>query len=201
MTDEFLRYLLPCYFLLYFFILVVFKSITVRKQIGKSPIVLTNDDSAHGLIGFYVKCTLGVMAVYIIIFSVFPQWYKYFMPFKFLENEPVKIIAILVALMSLAWIVVAQNNMHQSWRIGIDLQNKTELITNGVYKISRNPIYVGMLVTIAALFFMTPNVLTLLILAVGFVLIQIQIRLEEEYLTKMHGQDFLNYKQKARRWL
>ena len=38
-----------------------------------------------------------------------------------------------------------------------------------------------------------------LFLILGYVLIQIQIRLEEEFLTKEHGQEYLNYKQKVRR--
>lgn len=201
MTNEFLRYFLPVYFLLYFFILVVYKAIVVGKQIGKSPIVLTTDDSAYGLIGFYVKVAMLLLAVYIGVFSLFPLVYEYFMPIKVLENETLRVAALIISTISLVWIVVSQNHMRQSWRIGVDLQNKTELITDGVYKISRNPIYIGMMVTIVSLFLITPNVVTLILSLLTIVLIQIQVRLEEEYLHKMHGQDFLNYKQKVRRFL
>ena len=45
------------------------------------------------------------------------------------------------------------------------------------------------------------DALTLLIAVLGFVLTQIQIRLEEEYLVKMHGNVYLEYKQKVRRML
>ncbi len=37
------------------------------------------------------------------------------------------------------------------------------------------------------------------ILKILYVLIQIQIRLEEEFLTSQHGQKYLTYKQKVRR--
>ena len=201
MTNEFLRYFLPLYFLLYFFVLVVLKTIVIRKQIGKNPIVLTTDDSAYGLIGFYVKFTMLTLVAYIIIFSAFQQWYEYFIPIKLLENERIKLVALFISLAAFFWIVISQNNMRQSWRIGVDLQNRTELITDGVYKISRNPIYVGMIISTAMLFFITPNMLTLLISILSFILIQIQVRLEEEYLTKMHGQEYLNYKQKVRRFM
>jgi protein-S-isoprenylcysteine O-methyltransferase Ste14 len=52
---------------------------------------------------------------------------------------------------------------------------------------------------LVGLFLVTPNALTTLFLVLGYVLIQIQIRLEEEFLTKEHGQAYINYKQKVRR--
>jgi protein-S-isoprenylcysteine O-methyltransferase Ste14 len=49
------------------------------------------------------------------------------------------------------------------------------------------------------LFFTTPNALTGIFLLLGYVLIQIQIRLEEEFLTQQHGAHYLTYKKKVRR--
>ena len=89
--------------------------------------------------------------------------------------------------------------MKNSWRIGIDTDLKTKLVTSGLFSISRNPIFFGMIITLVGLFLTTPNALTILFLILGYVLIQIQIRLEEEFLTKEHGQEYLNYKQKVRR--
>jgi protein-S-isoprenylcysteine O-methyltransferase Ste14 len=45
----------------------------------------------------------------------------------------------------------------------------------------------------------TPNAFTGLFLVLGYILIQIQIRLEEEFLTKEHGHNYEAYKQKVRR--
>ena len=86
--------------------------------------------------------------------------------------------------------------MKNSWRIGIDTETKTELITAGLFQLSRNPIFFGSLI---GLFLTTPNALTGLFLILGYVLIQIQIRLEEEFLTDQHGQKYTEYKQKVRR--
>jgi protein-S-isoprenylcysteine O-methyltransferase Ste14 len=52
---------------------------------------------------------------------------------------------------------------------------------------------------LVGLFLVTPNALTALFLILGYVLIQIQIRLEEEFLGKEQGQAYINYKQKVRR--
>ena len=49
MTD-FLRIILPIYFIIYFGVVFVLKSVMVAKQTGKNPFVLPKDDSAFGLV-------------------------------------------------------------------------------------------------------------------------------------------------------
>ncbi len=89
--------------------------------------------------------------------------------------------------------------MKESWRIGIDTETKTELITKGLFGISRNPIFLGMIVSLIGLFFLTPNAWTLIFVILGYVLIQIQIRLEEEFLIEQHGEKYIEYREKVRR--
>jgi protein-S-isoprenylcysteine O-methyltransferase Ste14 len=51
-------------------------------------------------------------------------------------------------------------------------------------------------------FFLTlPNAVTLLALVLGDVLMQIQVRLEEEFLRNSHGEDYEEYCRKVRRWI
>ena len=52
---------------------------------------------------------------------------------------------LLVAAGGLAVVVVAQAQMGASWRIGID-ERPTELVTHGLFGLTRNPIYLGMLI-------------------------------------------------------
>lgn len=46
-----------------------------------------------------------------------------------------------------------------------------------------------------------PNAVTLAVLVLGDALMQIQVRLEEEYLGRMHGQEYEHYRRQTRRWL
>ena len=193
-----LRLVLPIYFITYFGIAFILKSFIVRNRIGKNPLVLPKDDSVCGLIGRYFKLTLLLIFVYVLVFSFFPLYYAKFLPIKQLENQIVTYSGLGLLLIALIWTTIAQRNMKESWRIGIDTDIKTELVTTGLFAFSRNPIFFGMILSLAGLFLTTPNGLTLLLLILGYVLIQIQIRLEEEFLTKEHGQKYLDYKQKVR---
>jgi hypothetical protein len=53
------------YFLLYFGVAFILKSILIWKRIGKNPIVLPKDDSTYGLVGLYFKITLVLIFLYV----------------------------------------------------------------------------------------------------------------------------------------
>ena len=91
--------------------------------------------------------------------------------------------------------------MGDSWRIGIDAEHKTELVQSGVFRLFRNPIFFGMIVTLLALFLVIPNVVTLVTFLTGTILIGIQVRLEEEYQTRVHGDKYIEYRRSVRRWI
>jgi protein-S-isoprenylcysteine O-methyltransferase Ste14 len=160
---------------------------------------LPKDDSAYGLIGLYFKLTLIAMFIYVLAYSLFPTWHSIFLIIPSLDNETIKYIGLVVLAVSLVWTIIAQGHMKNSWRIGIDTETKTELVTTGLFGLSRNPIFFGMILSLIGLFLVSPNALTFLFLILGYVLIQIQIRLEEEFLTNEHGQKYIDYKHKVRR--
>ncbi|WP_157447950.1 methyltransferase family protein, partial [Chryseobacterium sp. MOF25P] len=112
-----------------------------------------------------------------------------------------KYIGIALLILSLIWILIAQFQMKNSWRIGIDEDLKTELITTGLFNYSRNPIFLGILVSLIGLFFTLPTLISLSFLMITYILIQTQIRLEEEFLLHQHDEIYLQYKAKVRRFL
>ncbi len=199
--DEILRLTLPIYFIIYFGLAFFLKSIIVARRIGKNPLVLPKDDSASGLIGLYFKLTLIAMFIYVLAFAFFPNWHNRFLPIISLDSLTLKYIGLGLLAIALVWTIIAQRQMKNSWRIGIDTETKTELVTTGLFGVSRNPIFFGMVISLFGLFLTTPNALTGLFLILGYILIQIQIRLEEEFLRKEHGQTYINYHQKVRRLL
>ena len=118
---------------------------------------------------------------------------------SYLSFSAFKIIGLILIHISLIWIGIAQYQMSNSWRIGIDEKNKTELVIKGVFSISRNPIFLGMIISILGLFMIVPTALSFCLLITIYFIIQIQIRLEEDFLEKQHRQEYINYKLKTRR--
>ena len=197
--NEFLRIFLPTYFIVYFGIAFVTKSVILAKRIGKNPLVLPKDDSAYGLIGLYFKLTMIFMFVYVLLFAFVPTLYEFFLPIQQLETLTIKYVGFGLLAFAFIWTIIAQGHMKNSWRIGIDTETKTELITQGLFGHSRNPIFFEMIVSLVGLFLTTQNSFTGLFMILGYILIQIQIRLEEEFLKNQHGQNYFTFKQKVRR--
>jgi protein-S-isoprenylcysteine O-methyltransferase Ste14 len=195
-----ISFILPVYFILYFGIAFVAKSLIVAKRIGKNPLVLPEDNSVYGLIGRYFKVMLIAIFLYVLSLALVPSVYSYFLPFPELETVYLKYAGIVLLTIAFILTVIAQSHMKNSWRIGIDEKTSTALITSGLFSYSRNPIFLGMLISLLGLFLTTPNALTSLFLIIGYMLIQIQIVFEEDFLTNQHGQSYIDYKQKVRRF-
>lgn len=90
--------------------------------------------------------------------------------------------------------------MKDSWRIGIDQEEKIQFITSGIFTFSRNPIFLGMLLSLLGLFLVQPNYITLFFFIITNVLIQVQVRLEEEHLQKIYQQKYQTYKNNVERF-
>lgn len=200
MTD-YIKYFLLLYFILFFGIAFFGISYLVSKKINKSPMVLPKDDSAYGLVGLYFKLTLMLLFVYVVTLMFVHDYTSTFLPIVIFEQSWIQYLGIAIMIISFVWVLIAQLQMNDSWRIGIDTTTKTKLVTAGLFRISRNPIFLGMLWSLLGLFMVTPNGFTLLFLVVGYILIQVQIRLEEAFLSQEHGDVYEQYKLKTKRLL
>jgi protein-S-isoprenylcysteine O-methyltransferase Ste14 len=101
---------------------------------------------------------------------------------------------------ALAWI--AQLQMGASWRIGIDADERTELIRGGVYRQIRNPIYLGMVVFVIGQVGLLPSAWTVAAAVALFAGAEIQVRaVEEPYLGAVHSAEFDRWAAQAGRFI
>jgi protein-S-isoprenylcysteine O-methyltransferase Ste14 len=100
----------------------------------------------------------------------------------------------------IAVIALAQAQMGASWRIGIDAA-PTALVTSGLFALSRNPIYTGLLALAASIAALTPASPTIVGLAASVILVSIQARLEERHLLAHHGQAYREYAARVGRFV
>lgn len=198
--NSWLQYFLPIYLVVYFTTAFFWRSYRIWKITGRTPYALGNSDNAHDFVGqLFRLCLLACVGV-VVLYTFWPAGYAYLSPISW-EFPALQYGGVGLLVFSLIWILIAQAQMGTAWRIGIDSSQTTELVQTGIFGRSRNPIFLGMRLTLFGLYLVIPNTLTFLILVLGEVLMQIQVRLEEEFLEKTHGETYKKYRQQVHRWI
>lgn len=111
----------------------------------------------------------------------------------------------------LGWIFIAANiifimpalvRFYKSKNTLVLIKPANSLQTTGVYTLSRNPMYMGLLLLYSGLAFLNGNWWTVLCIPILVLIItNYIIKSEENYLLRAFGAAFIDYKKKVRRWI
>ncbi len=92
--------------------------------------------------------------------------------------------------------------MKDSWRAGISETDKTDLVTDGIYQISRNPAFLGFDMIYIGILCMFFNWILFAVSVFGILMFHLQIvNVEEEFLLKTFGDEYQMYKSRVNRYL
>ena len=84
----------------------------------------------------------------------------------------------------------------------IDPHKTTQLVTNGIYSLSRNPMYIGFLLWLVGYALFLGNIFNFILLPIFVVIVnKLYILPEEVALEKLFGLEFVEYKHRVNRWL
>lgn len=129
-------------------------------------------------------------------------WLDYLWPSAAIPNPVQYVVGAALIVLGVTVLAIA---MRQFRKAGTNVQTwkpTTALVTNGFYRFSRNPIYVALSLIYAGIGIAADNlwVLGLLIPLLAVIRYGV-IALEERYLERKFGQEYLSYKASVRRWL
>ena len=111
-------------------------------------------------------------------------------------------VGLVLALSGVAATLAAQLSMGDAWRIGVDERERTELVTDGAFRVARNPIFSAMVLAAVGLALMVPNAVALAGLAALVVALELQVRgVEEPHLRAVHGAEYLTYAARVGRFV
>jgi len=95
-------------------------------------------------------------------------------------------------ILGFAFMLVAQSQMGGSWRIGIP-GDRTELVITGIYRYTRNPIYLGFFAGMIGFMFLLPSAATIIVFLLTFRVLAEWASREEQHQLEMHGGAFREY--------
>jgi protein-S-isoprenylcysteine O-methyltransferase Ste14 len=144
--------------------------------------------------GFVAAFAISIVLIWLettgvfVLDTILPDYIRYF--------------AAAISAIGIGIVLLAQIQMGRSWRIGVDHGEKTSLIKTGLYKYSRNPIYLGIFLYWIGMVVIFASMSMLLCgLICGFSIDYIVRKIEEPYLVKTHGVDYEHYMKTTHRYL
>jgi protein-S-isoprenylcysteine O-methyltransferase Ste14 len=137
---------------------------------------------------------LGSIFLAVVLHWVYPIKYLLVFPEKLIGLVPI-IIGVLLNLRA--------DREFKRWKTTVKpFEKSSSLLTEGVFKISRNPMYLGMSAIVLGIFLLLGSLSPLLITIILPILLdRIFICKEEKAMEETFGEQFLEYKKKVRRWL
>lgn len=142
--------------------------------------------------------TLLVVPVEVVSIVVFPQWTL--IP-QLRDCPALQWTGLILTALGVVFFISAVLTMADSWRAGIPEKDKTQLVQTGIYRISRNPAFVGFDLTYIGLLIAFPNLLHLVFALFPVVMLHLQILQEEPYCRATFGAPYEAYCKKVRRYL
>ncbi len=192
-SENNLPFKLMAIFILAVFYAIYFGKMIIQKKKGITThqIGKRKEKKLHTVETLMSIATFSVVIIQLL--SIFFDWN--IMPFG------ARFTGFCIAGIGDIFFLISVTYMKDSWRAGIPEKDKTKLVTDGIYKFSRNPAFVGfdfMYIGILLMFF---NIGTLLFSLFSIMMLHLQILQEEKYMAKTFGEEYLEYKEKVFRYI
>lgn len=143
-----------------------------------------------------------VLALLAAVSAPILQHFDVVAPVGILQVIWIQIAGILIATTGIVCTVGAQLAMGDSWRIGVDEGESTELVHTGIFGLVRNPIYTAMFIFSFGILLVTPNGVGVAAFFLLVAAIQLQVRrVEEPHLLRVHGDAYRDYTSSVGRFI
>ena len=112
-----------------------------------------------------------------------------------------RIVGVIIGIIGVVLFGIAVSTMKNSWRAGIPENDKTDLVTTGIFRISRNPAFLAFDLVYFGVLLIFFNWILFLFTLFSMIMLHLQIRQEEKFLTETFGKEYQEYKQQTRRYI
>jgi protein-S-isoprenylcysteine O-methyltransferase Ste14 len=129
----------------------------------------------------------------VIVWVAYPFFHAW-RPSGLLYTMPmVRWLAVAVALVAFLATLVCWKRMGKSWRMGIDPNEKTQLVVSGPYAYVRHPIYALSSILMIASVVGVPTIVMIVVGCIHLFFLQWEARREEQHLVRVHGESYQKY--------
>jgi protein-S-isoprenylcysteine O-methyltransferase Ste14 len=147
-----------------------------------------------GVIAFPPALYAGTLCIGLLLSFIFP--------IGFLPRSLSVTLGVLAVICAGAIAISASRSMNRARTAVNPSQPTTAIVSDGVFSLSRNPIYLSLTLLYIGVTFLFSSLWALLLLLPLLVIVQIGVvQREESYLERKFGDEYLRYKATVRRWV
>lgn len=117
------------------------------------------------------------------------------------EAAGIRLAGLVLAVAGQGLTLFAQGDMGRLWRVGVPETAPDALVTTGLFGLSRNPVFLGMLVMASGLAVAVPTPAMIACAVAFWIACKIQVRDEEHSLQRSFGPAYIDYRGAVRRWI
>ncbi len=180
-------------------ILAVFYAVYIGKMMLQKRKGIQTDQIAKGKQKtkvFYIELAMKIATYSVVPAEVFSLFFAPpYLPQAFVA------VGVVLGFIGDILFIVSVITMKDSWRAGIAENDKTKIITSGIYSISRNPAFLAFDCVYVGLLLIAFNWILLVLSVFAMTMLHLQILQEETFLSKTFGAEYNIYKSKVRRYL
>ena len=177
------------------------KTIVQRKRTGIDPYCLSKSTSAQQrFLNQYANAVSAGWGLAIWGYALNQPLMEAIGFPLFFDWPALHIIGLFLSALFLVGLVLAQWQMGNNWRVGIDTKHSTELVTSGFFRHVRNPVFAMILGGLGAIFLALPGSLTMFLWLMSFSGLYLQVLTEEEFLLQQHQEKYEKYKKQTGRF-
>jgi len=149
--------------------------------------------------GVYIPPPLLYVAIFFI--SIFIQ-NKFPLSLHFFATEMASMCGGIFLIIGFSFVLPAVIKFFKTKNTLITIHPANSLQTLGIYTISRNPMYLGLLILYIGIAFLKGNLWTFMLIPIVILVItNMVIVKEEKYLGRTFGDSYIEYRKKVRRWI
>ena len=187
-----------------FLALVIGRSIRVHVRQRVNPIRLSiRRNGVHRLITVLIFAGTNLW-VAVMLLHALGGWLGIFPVHLFrplFHAWGARVVGLGLVVLGFVIFVISLIHLGDSWRLGIDEQTPGELVTWGIYALSRNPIYVFFDLYFFGVFLLNGTLVLLIFAVLGAISLHLQIIQEERFLGRIYGQVYEEYCARTARYV
>lgn len=184
--------------ILILFLMLLFYICYITKMISQKKQGIDTDQLGKDKEGFvkFIEVSLKLISYLIIVVQLLSIYF-----YNLKDTTLLQIAGIIITAFGVSIFVVSIIQMKDNWRAGASKKDQTNLVTEGIYSISRNPAFLGfdlMYIGILMAFF---NWYLFIVTFIAISLFHLQIvNVEEDFLIERFNNEYLSYRCKVNRY-